>query len=443
MIGCFPRSEPHPRYLHFELLFMAIYWCPSCKVPLTDSEWSLGKCTGCGTSFPVEASVSSAAPVSAAGPEVKTAERRESRLTWALLCLGFLMLAVLIVWQRFASVAPNNDALSSQDLDRIERKLQRLEDLVNAKNAAQAGDWTALVARLDKLDEKIAEQTATTTRQAAEAKIHREQLARIEAQLDALAQRSFAPPPPPGPLDIKVSMEGWHDAVPDNIQAVCISAASELWQHFPDRRIEPITVTNSAKGPMVLFGRGPDGERRVLLNVKGKVWAQCTYQFSHEFCHILCNYREMKSANLWFEESLCEAASLFALRRMAKTWAMKPPYSNWRSYSSALSDYADEIVRTTLSLDNLTLAAWFTKNESLLRTNGADRPRNRVVAMALLKILERDPHHWQAVGYLNQWDAKDAEQSFATYLSDWHRRVPNVHQPFVKEVARLFEMDVK
>ena len=420
---------------------MSIYRCPSCQMPLTDAEWHLGKCAGCGLALP-NAAAEPVAPKLA--PEVKATAERDVWITRALIIGAFLLSVSLIIFQRPAPAIVESNALTAQDLEKLEHKLQRLEDAVNTNRQAKNGELKALTTRLDTLDTKIAELIAKQGQPSPDGKTQAEQLARVEAKLEALAQRAFAPPPPPGPLDIKVlNLKDWGDAVPENVQAVCISAAGELWQHFPDRRMEPITVVNSPRGPMVQFGRGPDGERRVLIQIKGRVWAQCAYQFSHEFCHILCNYREGKNANHWFEEALCETASLYALRRMAKTWTTKPPYVNWKSYSGSLSDYADETVRMTPPLDNLTLAAWYAKNEPTLRTNGVDRPRNRVVALALLKLLEREPHHWQAVGYLNQWDLKDGEQSFALYLSDWHRRVPAVHQPFVKEVAKLFEIPMR
>ncbi len=243
-------------------------------------------------------------------------------------------------------------------------------------------------------------------------------------------------------LDIQVNEGGWGSAPPNNIRAVCMSAASELWKHFPDHAIESISIRHSEKGPMVIYGTGSEGERRVLLNVSGTYWAQFAFQFAHEFCHVLCRYREAKNPNLWFEESLCETASLFAMRRMAETWKTKPPYSNWTSYSGALSDYVDDRIKATHKLDGVTLAKWYRDNTAALRKTGTDRAKNQVVAVALLPILEKSPEYWSAIRYLNQWDASQ-EMSLDAYLLDWHRRLPSKHKPFVAEIAKLFEISIK
>lgn len=409
--------------------------CSSCQLPLTEAEWKLGKCPVCGEAL-------AAAATSAPPPAAAKAESRGQGLewiTWTLFGVGFVAVAILIWLAR----TPVQDTALLAQMERLEERLQQLENLAKTNLAKTPTTDKTLLTRLDQLDEKMAESFKAAAPRAADIKEQSQQLARLEAKLEALSQRSFAPPTPPGPLQIRVISKDWGDADPDNLHAVCLSAASEIWQFVPDRRLEPITVNRSTGDPMVIFGRGPDGERRVKLNVKGKHWAQCAYQFSHEFCHILCNYREAKNPNLWFEEALCETASLFALRRMAETWKTKPPYPNWKSYAGALADYADNTARDAPALGGLTLAEWFTKNEPVLRSDGTNRQRIRLVALAMLKVLEKNPHHWQAVGYLNQWEAKDPNLTFTAYLNDWYQRVPAVHKPFVREIGALVSIDVK
>ena len=84
------------------------------------------------------------------------------------------------------------------------------------------------------------------------------------------------------------------------------------------RTLEPILVEPKG-GPITLFRRGPKGEYLVRLNTGDRHWAQHAYQFAHEFTHILANYDEHERRNKWFEESICEMASLFVLRRMSET----------------------------------------------------------------------------------------------------------------------------
>ena len=243
--------------------------------------------------------------------------------------------------------------------------------------------------------------------------------------------------------ELKITIQpGPWNAGPADLRVVCLSAAKELWKHCPDRKLAAMRVKHTKGPPMVLFNRGPEGEYRVLLNVGGQFWAQCAYQFGHEFCHILCNYRGAKNPNLWFEESLCETASLFVMRSMAKTWKTNPPYSNWKSYSLALQDYADKRMNRFKVAEGKTLADWYRDNKEVLRKTATDRNRNQIVAEAVLPLLEANPKHWQAVGFLNQGKA-DPDASFEDYLRDWYKRTPVEHKPFVANVAGLFDIKVK
>jgi cyanophycinase len=272
-------------------------------------------------------------------------------------------------------------------------------------------------------------------------------IAKLEAELESLrglgrTKTTLTGGVLPKAPKITVLPGDWGGEI-DNVAAVCQSAAAEFVRVMPDRDPAPITVKYRPKGPpMVVFGKGADGERRVLLDTRDRAWAQLAFQFAHEFCHIQCNYREAKTANLWFEESLCETASLFALKRMGQTWKTNPPYGNWKSYAASLGDYADQRLKSTESRDGLTLAQWFARHEAALRANATDRGKNQVVAAAVLPLLEKEPEHWAALRYLNRWDPT-RELTFAEYLRDWHERAPAEHKAFVAEVAGLFEISVK
>ena len=279
-----------------------------------------------------------------------------------------------------------------------------------------------------------------------ELKSLREQFAAFQSALDAKAGKQTTPPTQREPkkqqaLEIQILAGDWGTAPAPNIQAVCRSAAQAIRKYVPDQNIDPISVRQSPQGPVVIYGTGSAGERRVLLNVKGTYWAQFAFQFAHEFCHILCNYREAQNPNLWFEESLCETASLFALRQMAETWKTNPPYTNWKSYASALDDYANDRLKN-VQPQGMRLAEWYRQHAEALRRTGTDRAKNQVVAAALLELLEDSPQDWPAVTHLNRWD-KNQSLAFSDYLLDWYRRVPDKHKPFVAKVGELFDIELK
>lgn len=247
------------------------------------------------------------------------------------------------------------------------------------------------------------------------------------------------PKTPPPDVKIRVVAGDW-DASPADIEAVCRSASREFLKNFSDAKIDPIVISPSKTSPIAIFGKNKDGERRVQLAVRGRHWAQFAYQFSHELCHVTCNYRDAKNPNLWFEESLCETASIFVIRRMAESWKTAPPYVNWKSYASSLDQYGVDHVRKTPPLGAATPAEWLAKNEKTLRT--IDRGACQSVAVhVLLPLLEKTPSHWQAVRSLNQFDGTK-ELTFTEYLTDWRRRVPAAHREFVDDVAKSFEVKI-
>lgn len=235
-------------------------------------------------------------------------------------------------------------------------------------------------------------------------------------------------------VTIKPQGKNWGASTSD-VKAILDSAIKPLHARFPDREIPTITVDPKG-GPIVLYKRGPKGEHQVRLNVNGPYWSQYAYQFSHEFCHILCNYKEGPNWNLWFEEAICEMASLYSLREMGETWARDAPYPNWRSYRTSLTGYADNLIDGTEVPEDL--AKWYQSNRKVLQKNGTDRPKNRVVAKAMLPIFEADPELWGAVAYLNS--VPDRKIDFLDFLREWQSVAPKKHHAGIAKVAALFKV---
>jgi hypothetical protein len=279
--------------------------------------------------------------------------------------------------------------------------------------------------RIEKLEKKVAELTAALEK------------------LTRAGDAGKAPKAPPAPaarkLAIRVQKDKWGNAGLRDIQAVLLSTGKEMWRFFPDRTLKPILVEHSDSGPISLYRRGPGGEYLVRLDVEGRHWAQFAYQFAHEFCHILCNYSSQAPRKYkWFEESLCETASAFALRRMALTWKTSPPYPNWKSFAAALQNYADDLLAKADKLPaKTTLAQWYKQNADALAKNPTMRDKNKVVAYQLLSLFEAAPQHWPAIGYLNR--DGPAAKSFSAHLAAWRDRCPDKHKPFVKRIIQLFE----
>jgi hypothetical protein len=242
---------------------------------------------------------------------------------------------------------------------------------------------------------------------------------------------------PPPKLELRVSAEGWGEADRGDVETVLRSAADALLPRFPGLRLPAIEVSRSHGNPITLFERGPAGEIRVRLDVEGRLWARFAFQFAHELGHVLSGAEEYPNPNLWFEESLCEVASLAALGRMSEVWAARPPYANWKDYAPSLKKYRNERIEKEGEKvpDGVTLEEWFRRREPALRENPHLRAANLTIAAALLPLFEAAPEHWEALRTLNAVHG-DKERPFSRYLGDWSRSAPERHREFIRALAR-------
>ncbi|MGI9243389.1 MAG: hypothetical protein ACR2RV_21500 [Verrucomicrobiales bacterium] len=241
-------------------------------------------------------------------------------------------------------------------------------------------------------------------------------------------------------IEIRIEDESWGGARVADLEAVYRSACSEIAVHLEQSGtsdLEPIRIRNDQSGPIVLYERSLRGELVMLLNAKGRHWSQHAYQFAHEFCHILCRFKAGERSNLWFEESLCEMASIYALRQMAVTWETDAPYPNWRGYSQSLGSYAEDLVQKFSLPENQRFDRWFQDTQSKLRSDPTQRELNGIVAVELLPLFEEAPEAWQTLRYLNIGRGQD-ELEFGDYLDAWERYSPRKLQPLVARIAKKF-----
>jgi hypothetical protein len=257
----------------------------------------------------------------------------------------------------------------------------------------------------------------------------------------AWSQDPAAQAPKPRAIDIRpTDHKAWGNS-PERVQAILVSAANELWRYFPERSLKPILV-EPKDGPITLFDRGPGGEYRVRLNTGANLWSQWVFQFAHEFGHILSNYDAVAHENKWFEETICEVASLFVLRRLADTWKKGPAPPNWKNYAPNLQKYAQERIDKAQLPPNTTLPQWYEANARRLAKTGYDRDMNTLVAVQLLPLFEKEPEHWEAIADLAR-AKKGHSESLADFLKAWQTHCPEKHRAFVAALAAKFAIDLE
>lgn len=241
-------------------------------------------------------------------------------------------------------------------------------------------------------------------------------------------------------MEISVSNSGWGAAQPIDVAVLLADVASHLNRLLVEpvaEQIRVVPVSGPAAVPRTLYRYGALGPVTIQLTARDRKWAKFSYQFAHEFCHVVSDYERLgENPNNWFHEALCELASVFALRRMAERWPTQPPYLHWAGYASALSDYADNLLadENRQMPGGLTLANWLPVHEGELRQDPHVRVKNAVVAYRLLPLFEAEPSGWNAVRSL-----PSSTGILTEYLADWHEGVRTADKSFVKRVIGAFQ----
>lgn len=248
------------------------------------------------------------------------------------------------------------------------------------------------------------------------------------------------------PLTIDVAPGDWGKASTQDIQVVLDAVAREFLAAVDSPRAGDLTirVVPRAGSPKVLYEQRSDGEYVIHLTARDERWYQYAYQFAHELCHVFTNFDHKARSgeraaehNQWFEESLCETASLFVLQQLAVKWANSAPTKNWLGYDQALAGYARRLLseRHRYLAGDQSFQAWFAARQTSLQRNPYAREDNELVATTLLPLFEANPEYWQAIKYLNP-DKASAGKPFADYLHDWLAASPDKRLP--REILALF-----
>lgn len=258
----------------------------------------------------------------------------------------------------------------------------------------------------------------------------------------ALAGTPDEPGPPTEQIQIRVMDGGWGNARPRDIERVLQSTARELRAYFSQRGADGILVKHVPGNPKVLYERGPRGEYIVHLSATDRRWGEYAYQFAHELCHVLARYELRPSSGTlshqWFEEALCETASLFVLRRLATNWESEPPYPHWRDYAPAFREYAQALMdEPHRHAADEPLVRWYAAHRVALSRDPYLRSNNELAATRLLALFEAQPGGWAVLDSLNAGAAREA-LSFSAYLRRWYGAAPAEHRAFLGQVLALF-----
>jgi hypothetical protein len=112
---------------------------------------------------------------------------------------------------------------------------------------------------------------------------------------------------------------------------------------------EPFVKINdpASNYPMLITSTDPITIRTCAVD--SSHWSQFYFQFGHEITHyVFRQYKKNKGVIIkWFEETVCEAMSLYVMNIIGQYWAANALYSKNSEYNIAIDDYiAKELEKT-------------------------------------------------------------------------------------------------
>lgn len=209
-----------------------------------------------------------------------------------------------------------------------------------------------------------------------------------------------------------------------------------------------ITVARSSSGPLHSKTSFTPRESVIYIDSHPRDWCKHVYQFAHEFIHFLAESESKASDgrhyhNLWFEETLCEVGSLFALREYDEKSDGRVQHTE--------NDYRDYLTRIAKCPGRVwnsdSLEDWLRRNRDVLvktRINDENtaRPLQWQAADKLLPLFTSNPIGWNAVLTLNTDPDQRASIPFEKYLLNWFHSAPNCDKGFIRSIALDFGVNI-
>ena len=247
-------------------------------------------------------------------------------------------------------------------------------------------------------------------------------------------------------MSLEIKSNNWGEARINDLQKVLMSAKGILDSvigYNPDYKIW--VYQNLERGvPFTLYERGPNGEYKIELNTTDNKWSQCAYQFSHEYCHVRTNYNIGLKSCKWFEESICELASIYTLIKMSDEWSENPLYESWKDYSTSLFHYAEGIINSPENQlqTGENFIDWFESTLPRLYENSCLRDCNAIIAIKLLPLFQETPELWTSMKYWNTWKI-DINDDIYISFEKWINILPENNRSSVRRLIEIFGVGKK
>jgi hypothetical protein len=231
-------------------------------------------------------------------------------------------------------------------------------------------------------------------------------------------------------------------AVIEAFFSTCVHLLFQYATTHPNINCE-IRINFGTVGPQTRYGGNAVSGYDVDLTVGNDDWCNHLYQFSHEACHILAQCQNSQPCNQWFEESLCEVASLFIIKEISAMGSQGPCANLWikpmTPYWQCLNEYVNQLINAPArKYTGVKMDQWFLQNESVLRHDPYCRCLQWIVANKLFPMFLSNSSNLAAIEFLNSNPCSTGNDSFLQYLDNWKIASPPSYHLLIDDIKKLF-----
>lgn len=177
--------------------------------------------------------------------------------------------------------------------------------------------------------------------------------------------------------------------------------------------------------------------KTIWLHACNTDWEYYIFEFAHEFCHYQIRNDVVQNLR-WFEESLCQLASVFVMRRIGFRYTKHPNSDaqyklGTRILKRAALEWKD------IKQINLDFSDWSSVELQMLVEDEYERGKNTYIALRLLPIFEKDPYLWSTIlclGDMPEWI------SFNEFIQRWHQLSGPEFSESIVNISRIFNIEI-
>ena len=177
-----------------------------------------------------------------------------------------------------------------------------------------------------------------------------------------------------------------------------------------------------------------DVDNKVFITSEKMRWCQIIYQLAHEFSHVAMGCYPNNEKLKWISECLCEAASIYALKKSILFFEKRCP-----SYVKSVKEYIDNILIKSPTYTREKIKEFIYENIRELNEDPTEdakegRPRNDVIGKHWAKIIEEKEDGWSAIVLFSK--IEDESMDEVAFLKEWFSKCRNDNERnFVRRIT--------